>query len=236
MNYKSLDASKIVATVESLQQRVNERFPEFGIGKVCEQLLEIARLAKKRSEWVSRPILILRVGVVFLSLVIVGGVVMTLLALQLPVREFDLPQFIQVIEAGINDVIFMGIAIFFMTTLETRVKRSRALKAIHELRALAHIIDMHQLTKDSERVLPTGVRTASSPKLDMTPFMLNRYLDYCSEMVSVVGKIAALYVQKFDDGVVLDAVNEVETLTTGLARKIWQKIMILNARTASLPK
>jgi hypothetical protein len=36
-------------------------------------------------------------------------------------------------------------------------------------------------------------------------------------------------VQKFDDPVALAAVNEVEDLTTGLSRKIWQKIMILNA-------
>jgi hypothetical protein len=35
-------------------------------------------------------------------------------------------------------------------------------------------------------------------------------------------------VQKFDDPVALAAVNEVEDLTTGLSRKIWQKIMILN--------
>ena len=39
--------------------------------------------------------------------------------------------------------------------------------------------------------------------------------------------MAALYVQNFDDGVALAAVNEVESLTTGLSNKIWQKIMIL---------
>ena len=61
---------------------------------------------------------------------------------------------------------------------------------------------------------------------------LIRYLDYCSEMLSLIGKIAALYVQKFDDPVALVAVNEVEELTTSLSRKIWQKIMILNAFTA----
>ena len=46
-------------------------------------------------------------------------------------------------------------------------------------------------------------------------------------MLSLTGKIAALYVQDFEDGVVLAAVNEVEDLTTGLSRKIWQKLMIL---------
>jgi hypothetical protein len=61
---------------------------------------------------------------------------------------------------------------------------------------------------------------------------LGRYLDYCSEMLSLVGKLAALYVQKFDDPVALAAVNEVEDLTTGLSRKIWQKIMIINSDSA----
>jgi len=35
-------------------------------------------------------------------------------------------------------------------------------------------------------------------------------------------------VQNFDDPVTLAAVNEVENLTNGLARKIWQKIMIFD--------
>jgi hypothetical protein len=62
----------------------------------------------------------------------------------------------------------------------------------------------------------------------MSDFELSRYLDYCSEMLSLVGKIAALYVQRFDDPVVLAAVDEIEDLTTGISRKIWQKIMIIN--------
>ena len=41
--------------------------------------------------------------------------------------------------------------------------------------------------------------------------------------------MAALYIQDFDDEVALAAVNEVEDLTTGLSRKIWQKLMILLA-------
>jgi hypothetical protein len=57
---------------------------------------------------------------------------------------------------------------------------------------------------------------------------LGRYLDYCSEMLSVTSKIAALYVERFDDPVTLAAVNEIETLTAGLSRKIWQKITLLN--------
>ena len=87
---------------------------------------------------------------------------------------------------------------------------------------------MHQLTKDPERVGIEPHRTASSPKSKLTQFELARYLDYCSEMLSITGKIAAIYVQRFRDPVVIAATNEVEQLCTGLSQKIWQKIMILH--------
>ena len=63
----------------------------------------------------------------------------------------------------------------------------------------------------------------------MTAFELSRYLDYCAEMLSLTGKVAALYVQDFDDGVAIASVNEVEDLTSGLSTKIWQKLMMLHA-------
>lgn len=62
----------------------------------------------------------------------------------------------------------------------------------------------------------------------MTRFELARYLDYASEMLSLTSKIAALYVQYFDDRVALQAVKQIENLTTGLSRKIWQKVMIID--------
>ncbi len=101
------------------------------------------------------------------------------------------------------------------------------LAAISSLRSIAHIIDMHQLTKDPQHVMGGIQDTPSSPKRALDRIGLSRYFDYCSEMLSLTGKIAALYVEKFDDPVVLAAVNEVESLTTGLSRKIWQKLMIL---------
>ena len=62
----------------------------------------------------------------------------------------------------------------------------------------------------------------------MTRFGLARYLDYCSEMLSITNKVAALYVQYLDDAVVLSAVNNIQSLATGLSAKIWQKIVILD--------
>lgn len=127
-----------------------------------------------------------------------------------------------------NDIVLIGAGIFFLVTMEQRIKRRRALNALHELRSIAHVIDMHQLTKDPERSLRQGRTTQSSPKASLAPYELGRYLDYCSEMLSLTGKLAALYMRDLDDGIVLQSVNEIENLTTSLSQKIWQKIMILN--------
>ena len=105
----------------------------------------------------------------------------------------------QALESGVNDVLFVGAAIFFLLTVEGRIKRRRALRAIHELRAIAHVIDMHQLTKDPEWVLDRGRETGVLPARTMSRFELSRYLDYCSEALSLTGKVAALYIQGFDD-------------------------------------
>jgi hypothetical protein len=51
-----------------------------------------------------------------------------------------------------------------------------------------------------------------------------RYLDYCSEMLALIGKTAALYGQFLQDPVILGAVDEIQDLTSSLSQKIWQKI------------
>jgi hypothetical protein len=147
---------------------------------------------------------------------------------QLPESSFNLPELVQVFEAGLNALVLIGAAAIFLITAEIRVKRSRTIKALNDLRAIAHVIDMHQLSKDPTHIVIRLASTPSSPAQQLTPPQLMRYLDYCSEMLSLVGKVAALYAQNFSDNVVLSAVNEVENLTTGLSRKIWQKIMIIN--------
>ena len=87
-------------------------------------------------------------------------------------------------------MVYVAVAVFFLVTIETRVKRRRALRAIHELRAIAHVIDMHQLTKDPEWVLDRGrPRPASCAPRTMSRFELSRYLDYCSEALSLTGKV-----------------------------------------------
>jgi hypothetical protein len=230
-----LDADAIARTVDLLSRRIDERFPGSGLGRVGRELDRIARQTQQRASAIGRPILGLRLGVAFLIVFIVAVLAATVASLRKPKEPLEAFQFIQVLESGINDVVLVGAGIFFMVTLETRIKRRRALAALRELRAVAHIIDMHQLTKDPEWVRGQAEPTAASPARRMSRFEVSRYLDYCSEMLSLTGKIAALYIQDFDDDVALAAVNEVESLTTGLSRKIWQKLMIVHAMDPEAP-
>ncbi len=211
-----------------LATRIGERFPTSGLRDVCHRLVEIARHASQRSAQIGEPILWLRAVTAALAVLILVSFTAMIAVLAPQARNISFIDFIQSLEAGISELVFIGAAVLFLVTFEGRVKRRRALQAIHELRSLAHIIDMHQLTKDPERILFGGRRTAASPKHNLTPFELDRYLDYCSEMLALIGKIAALYVQNFQDSQAVEAVNDIEQLTSGLSRKIWQKIMILH--------
>ena len=229
MMYRHLDSEKIVNTLEILSRRIQERFPGLGISNVVNELLKTGQEAKERCRWVTQPLWPLRILIWFLVGLIAISFILGILKLNLKNNPLTFAEFIQVLESGINDIIFLGIGVFFLVTLETRIKRKRVLSLLHELRAMAHVIDMHQLTKDPETLLETYQQTKSSPQRTMTAFELQRYLDYCSEMLSMIGKIAALYVQDFDDTEVVDVVNEIESLTSGLSRKIWQKIISLQS-------
>jgi hypothetical protein len=230
--FRRLEADKIIETVKALHDRIEERFPESGLGKVIGELLQVAEETVGRTRWIQKPHLLLRCVAAVLSL----GIIVLLAFLVAHVRQFNFDDFtnsVQALDASISSVVFVGAAILFFLNWEHRIKRDRALKALHELRALAHIVDMHQLTKDPESYAAQGSHTTRIRKRAMTPFELNRYLDYCSDALALISKIAALYAQSFKDPVLLDAVDDVEDLTAGFSRKIWQKITILeNLRRA----
>ena len=229
--YRRLNEQQILRTLDQLVRRIEERFPGSGLGRVSRELRTLGDVAAADSVRLRRPIWPARISAgafMVAVLVLLGSAFAALPAF----RIADWSDFFQGTEALVQEIVFLGIATWFVLGLESRFKRRRALKAIHGLRSIAHIVDMHQLTKDPERMLAGRSDTASSPVRDMTREQLGRYLDYCSELLSVTSKLAALYVQDFNDPVVLDAVSEVETLCGGLSAKIWQKITLLDQRMA----
>ncbi len=224
-----LDSEKIISTVSVLRTRIQERFPGSGLERLSADLLHIAEATGEQLRWVARPHLPLRVGGWVAVLLLAGALISLALRISPRAEGLTLTEFLQTTESAINDLILLGAAVYFLASAEARVKRRRALRFIRDLRAVAHIVDMHQLTKDPDTLVQVGTDTASSPRRTLDRYELSRYLDYCSEMLALNSKLAALYAQNFDDPVVLASVDEVETLTTGLSAKVWQKIVILNS-------
>ena len=191
--YRYLDGAQIIETIRRLRLRIDERFPESGLTGVCDDLLSAATETAARVTRLRRPNLPLRA----VSWALIGALIYigleALLHLRLGTGWDDIANFLQSSQA-IQNVVFLGVAVLFLANVETRIRRRRTLDALHELRSIAHVVDMHQLAKDADQFLAERVTTESSPR------------------------------------VVLEAVNDMENLTTGLSRKIWQKIIILDTR------
>lgn len=240
--YRHLDENQILMTLDALGRRIEERFPKSGLSLVSSELHTVARETHDTIEYLRRPhwpLRILATVSILMLLAILGSALVSLAAGLWTSRgsgqSGDIPEIVQTVESLVQEGVFLGIAVWFFLTLESRMKRRRALRAIHELRSIAHIVDMHQLTKDPERLLSDQPDTASSPTRNMTRTQLGRYLDYCTELLSLTSKLAALYVQYFNDPVVLDTVSEVESLAGSLSNKIWQKITLLDRSEGPLP-
>lgn len=232
--YRRLDAARIVATIAQLEQRIGERFPGAGLVKVCAELHAVASQSSARAAEIGKPNVLLRLAVALilaaslaLLLFIVGFVDTSKTAAD------NVYTVLQGVEATMNLVVLMGVAILSLVTIEDRIKRRKTLAALHELRSIIHVIDMHQLTKDPSAAYAGLEATEHSPKRVLTVPELERYLDYCSEMLSLSAKVAALYAQSFPDAVVTDAVSDIERMSANLSQKVWQKIMILEAGESS---
>lgn len=229
--YRELDPQRIIETSVLLQRRVEERFAGSGLSRIAREVTDVAKAANQVSSWLARPIMWVRAAVALAVAVLGFLVFMALRVVNMDMTGVGFSETAQGVEAAVNNLVFVAIAIYFLLGVEARIKRARALKELHVLRSLAHVVDMHQLTKDPERLAHgdgSGDDTASSPKRDLTPFQLTRYLDYSTELLAILSKVAAIYVQRFNDADTVRAAGDIEDLTVGLSRNIWQKIMILD--------
>lgn len=225
MTYNTLRADCVIETIEKLQLRIGERFPGAGLHGVAGALAQTARGCAAEAEKMAQPNQPIRAGVYAIWVIGAAALAWIIASLQFDPRALDAAGLVPFLESAMNLAVLMGIGVISLARLEERYKRRRALAFLHELRSIAHVIDMHQLTKDPYRhELPD---TAHSPKRAIHGALLERYLDYCSELLSLTGKLAALFAQSSRDAEVASAASDIEQLANGLARKIWQKIMAL---------
>ena len=229
-NRRTLDPAKVIDTIAALHRRILERFPGSGLAKVCEVLHTTAKQNSARAQQISHSNLPLRLAIVLLLAAGAAGLAWIAYYIYLFPRSADnVYSVLQGLEAAANLAVLLGAAIFFLFRIEQNLKRRDALQALHELRSIVHVIDMHQLTKDPSLAVTVRGDTPSSPQRVLSAFEVARYLDYCSEMVSLTSKVAVLFAQGFPDAVVTEVVSDIERVAAGLSQKIWQKIMILQS-------
>lgn len=224
--YSRLDAAEVERTLHRLSERIAARFPDRNLALVAAEVARAAReAARPRPRWLGA----LRAA--SFALMAVLGVLAPVLVVSLVVGGLrdsaPTAEWLAIGESAINDLVFAGVAIIFLWALPARIQRDADLRTLHRLRSLAHVVDVHQLTKDPDRFLPGFQETASSTHHGLDPAQLSRYLDYCSELLSLIGKVAAIVAESNTDATVLSGVQGVEDMTNGLSRKIWQKIALL---------
>ena len=228
-----LEAEYVADTVSRLEARIRARFPDRRLGNVAAELgsavpeirdgFEQSKTRRRQVRLFSRITSALLVLVAFVAL---------LLALRDAFargteNSFD---WVYLVESVINDLVFTAIAVFFLWAMPERLERRTLLDLLHRLRSLAHVVDMHQLDKDPEQARADYHPTEVSPQRRiMDAEELHHYFDYCSELVSLIAKTAALCAERTSDPVVLNTVSEIETLGAQMSQKIWQKISLLPA-------
>ena len=131
--YRQLDAAKTIETIQTLRDRISERFEESSLASVSRELCTLAGESRSKIAWIERPHLGLRaavIGVVLLCLVLIGFGIEQLLKAR--TEALGIGDSIALLESAINEIIIAGAALAFLFSLELRAKRTRALQTLHE--------------------------------------------------------------------------------------------------------
>jgi hypothetical protein len=229
----SLDALSVLQTIRRLEARIAARFPASGLLATAGALARLAEQAADQAARLARPIGWVRgliAAVVLLVAIAAGWGIQQLPLSAFGGRVIDAPTGLTLLDAAANLALLAGAALLSLFAIEGRIKRRRAGRVLHRLRALIHVIDMRQLTKDPSMI--DRPVTPASPRRTLSRFELERYLDYCSELLALASKLAALFAQSMDDPETREGASDIEQLATNLAQKIWQKIAILQTVAA----
>jgi hypothetical protein len=228
---EKLEPVPVIGTARRLRDRVGARFPDRGIHRVAQELVTLTEQVADASAGSRRRTRLVRtashvvIGIVVLVALVAFGFAVEGAFTEAPDNGLD---WLPLIESAVNDIVFVALAVVLLYTFPERVQRSDLLAKLHRLRSLAHIIDMHQLTKEPESLRDAFVNGTDGADVDLSPEQVEYYLEYCTELLSLVGKAAALCAEESQDEIVLNTVSTIESLTMGMSRKVWQKITVLS--------
>lgn len=222
-----LRSDAISDIIYKLCMRIRERLPGVSLLDAGQQLLELSEKTEVTVKKIERPNIFYRLLSILCITGILGVIYYVITHFRVNEKSYGIDDVV-IIEAIISLVFLVWLAVYSLTSLESRDKRRRVTKALMPLRSLAHVVDTLQLTKDPISTnVGNSVGTPNSPDRSLDPYQLARYLNYSSEMLALIGKVAFLHVQNFDDPEALLAVNGIDATVGGMSAKIWNKIGLI---------
>ena len=222
-----LDPDKLCNAIQKLQRLVKKRFPKSTFYKTTMKLSEVAEKAKavakdfggvKRAIWWT-VIIIAPIALLFLM--------SSLLLIYLPIEskstQTGLLDYSETIGLFVDWIILSVLGSLAIRKKYRLNRRKPAMQTLHQLRSIAHLIDLTQHNKNyqtvKDKTLPLEKRMSAEDCI--------RYLNYSSQALSLTGKVAAIMIEDYNDSGVIAAVCELDTICNGISVKIWQKIETL---------
>lgn len=184
---RHLSGERVRATVIELQGRIAARFPDHRLTGVATELVAMVDRVDRQTQDTHRRVVRATVvaRVLAAAALVVAGTLLVLALRQVLTNAADqIMTWIPLMESTINTMIFVGLGVVFLWAFPERRERKGLLALLHQLRSLAHVLDMHQLTKEPGRLRPGYSPTPRSLPNDLTADQMQDYLSYCSELLS----------------------------------------------------
>ena len=176
--YRRLDEQKIAQTLSRLRDRITERFPGSGLSHVADELRSLGAETTELVEYVKRPHWPIRIGAGMAIAAMLVILVVVLSYLPIADRAIGYTDFVQAMDAALSTLVFLGASLFFLTTLENRIKRHKALAPCprtHRVRAgpLPRLLQRaalgHQQTRRAARAAFPRLRGPGRGQRDRNP-------------------------------------------------------------------
>jgi hypothetical protein len=120
--YLRVEPGSVIETVARLRSRIDQRFPDSGLSRVAAELHDVALESAERARQSAKPEIGLRVGMAVLVVLVLAGLFGALASVKVSAEAANVYELLQGIEAGVNDLVFLGLGIFFLASLEARLK------------------------------------------------------------------------------------------------------------------
>jgi hypothetical protein len=225
-SFQKVDPEQLGESAAVLCARVQERFPNTSLARIANELTEFVQTSAARVKRINAPPPILR-SLRHLSVLASIGCCAFFVYVIYGSQQAAVSEPLSLFQGVQAALAIVGIPLtlsFSLRSLADRRMRNQTLKELHNLHGLLNAIDMVQLTKDP---------AMGDERRTLGRFELVRYLDYCAELLSHIGKVAALHAQATDDPIVVSAVMALEQLAASHTANLWLKIMTIQMPSSS---